>query len=60
MIGLSDHWRTEGLGQTRAEIATSAPAPILFVRRGALRGALAPRTDVTRFNWTSPATALGG
>ncbi len=60
VIGLPDDWRSEGLGTTRAEIAASAPAPILFVRRGTLRGALAPRTDVTRFNWTSPATALGG
>ena len=54
VIGLSDRWRQEGLGTTRAEIARAAPAPILFVRRGLRPGALAPRGDVTRFTWSSP------
>ncbi len=53
VIGLADDWRSVGLGQTRSDIAAAAPAPILFVRRGTRPGALAPRTDVTRFNWTS-------
>ena len=53
VIGLADDWRSVGLGQTRSEIAEAAPAPIVFVRRGTRPGALAPRTDVTRFNWTS-------
>src|SRR5207248_2093118 len=35
VIGLSDRWRSEGLGPVRAAIAKAAPAPILFVRRGA-------------------------
>jgi Sodium/hydrogen exchanger family len=55
VIGLSERWRSEGLGPTRSEIARAAPAPILFVRRGSRPGALAPRTDVTRFTWSSPA-----
>ena len=55
VVGLSDRWRQEGLGPTRSEIASSAPAPILFVRRGERAGALAPRDDVTRFTWSSPA-----
>jgi Kef-type K+ transport system membrane component KefB len=55
VVGLSDRWRQEGLGPTRSEIARGAPAPILFVRRGTRPGALAPRTDVTRFTWSSPA-----
>jgi len=55
VVGLSDRWRQEGLGPTRAELASSAPAPILFVRRGQRAGALAPREDVTRFTWSSPA-----
>ncbi len=38
---------------TRAEIARSAPVPILFVRRGARQGALAPPDGVTRFAWSS-------
>jgi len=60
VIGLSERWRQEGLGTTRSEIARAAPAPILFVRRGARTGALAPRDDVTRFSWSSPAMGLGG
>jgi Kef-type K+ transport system membrane component KefB len=55
VVGLSERWRQEGLGPTRSEIARAAPAPILFVRRGTRPGALAPRTDVTRFAWSSPA-----
>ncbi len=54
VVGLSDRWRKEGLGATRSEIARSAPAPVLFVRRGLRPGALAPRGDVTRFTWSSP------
>jgi hypothetical protein len=54
VVGLSDRWRQEGLGPTRSELASSAPAPILFVRRGERAGALAPRDDVTRFTWSSP------
>ena len=42
VIGLSDRWRQEGLGPTRTEIARSAPAATLFVRRGKRAGALAP------------------
>jgi len=53
VIGLSDRWKSEGLGPVRAEIAKAAPAPILFVRRGTRPGALAPRTgDVTKFAWS--------
>jgi hypothetical protein len=53
VIGLSDRWRDEGLGPTRAEVARSAPVPTLFVRRGTRRGALAPPDGVTRFAWSS-------
>jgi Kef-type K+ transport system membrane component KefB len=52
VVGLSDRWRKEGLGPTRAEIAKAAPAPVLFVRRGSRPGALAPRGEVTRFGWS--------
>ncbi len=54
VVGLSDRWRQEGLGPMRSALASSAPAPILFVRRGERAGALAPREDVTRFTWSSP------
>ncbi len=53
VIGLSERWRKEGLGPTRSEIARSAPAPVMFVRRGVRPGALAPREDVTRFGWSA-------
>ena len=53
VIGLSERWRSEGLGPVRAAIAKAAPAPILFVRRGTRPGALAPRTgDLTKFAWS--------
>ncbi len=56
LVGLSERWRKEGLGETRRAIARSAPAPIVFVRRGDRPGALAPATDMTRFGWSA---ALG-
>jgi hypothetical protein len=55
VVGLSERWRQEGLGDLRRHIAHDAPAPILFVRRGLRPGALAPKDDVTRFTWSSPA-----
>ena len=58
VIGLSERWRNEGLGETRSAIAAAAPAPTLFVRRGLRDGALAPRSDVTRFTWSSPRMSL--
>ncbi len=54
IIGLSERWRKEGLGETRRAIARAAPAPIVFVRRGERPGALAPAGDTTRFAWSSP------
>lgn len=57
VVGLSERWRQEGLGELRSEIARKAPAPILFVRRGSRPGALAPRDSMTRFSWST--TKLG-
>jgi Kef-type K+ transport system membrane component KefB len=56
VVGLSERWRDEGLGPVRAELASSATAPILFVRRGTRPGALAPRDDQTRFTWSITGT----
>jgi Kef-type K+ transport system membrane component KefB len=53
VVGVSERWREEGLGATRAEIARSAPVPTLFARRGARHGALSPPDSVTRFTWSS-------
>jgi Kef-type K+ transport system membrane component KefB len=55
LVGLSERWRKEGLGETRRAIARSAPAPIVFVRRGTRPGALAPETEMTRFGWSTAA-----
>ncbi len=51
-IGLSDRWEKEGLGETRRAIARSAPAPIVFVRRGERGGELEPVTEMTRYGWS--------
>ena len=59
VIGLSERWRSEGLGATRSGVARAATAPIVFVRRGLRPGALAPRGDVTRFTWSSPGMGEG-
>jgi len=59
VIGLSDRWSQEGLGETRSDIARAAPAPVVFVRRGTRPGALAPRTDVTNFAWSSASMGAG-
>ena len=53
IVGLSERWRQEGLGETRSNIARAASAPVLFVRRGTRAGALAPRGNVTQFGWSS-------
>jgi Kef-type K+ transport system membrane component KefB len=53
LVGLSERWQKEGLGETRRAIARSAPAPIVFVRRGERAGALAPATEMTRFGWSA-------
>jgi hypothetical protein len=53
VVGLSDRWRSEGLGPLRSELVKSPPAPTLLVRRGTRSGALAPRENMTRFSWSS-------
>ena len=53
IVGLSERWREEGLGETRSDIARAAPGPVLFVRRGTRPGALAPAGNVTQFGWSS-------
>jgi Kef-type K+ transport system membrane component KefB len=58
VIGLSERWRQEGLGPVRSEIAKTAPAPTLFVRRGERPGTLAPKEDMTRFRWSSAGAPL--
>jgi DNA-binding SARP family transcriptional activator len=52
VIGLSDRWSKEGLGEVRRAIAAAARAPTLFVRRGPRPGGLAPSETRTRFTWS--------
>ena len=54
VLGLSERWRSEGVGQARTEIATDASQPVLLVRRGSPGSSLAPLGDLTRFTWSRP------
>jgi DNA-binding SARP family transcriptional activator len=51
VVGLSDRWRTEGLGPTRLAVA-SGGVPTLFVKRGLRPSGVAPPETMTRFTWT--------
>jgi DNA-binding SARP family transcriptional activator len=52
VLGLSDRWRSEGIGPTRLAVARNADVPILFVRRGLRPSGIAPPETLTRFTWT--------
>jgi hypothetical protein len=52
IIGLSERWREQGLGGARGALARNPPAPMVFVRRGARPGGLAPAETRTRFSWS--------
>src|SRR5205823_1857501 len=52
VVGLTDRWRSEGLGDTRGTLARDAQAPVVLVRRGLRPGGLAPRESRTRFTWS--------
>jgi DNA-binding SARP family transcriptional activator len=52
VVGLSDRWRQEGLGETRATLARDCSAPVLFARRGLRPSGLAPPEGATRYTWS--------
>jgi DNA-binding SARP family transcriptional activator len=52
VIGLSERWRTEGVGAVRLAVAARAASPTLLVRRGVRPGGIAPDHSLTRFTWT--------
>jgi DNA-binding SARP family transcriptional activator len=52
VVGLSDRWRTEGIGPARLSVAAAVHVPTLFVRRGLRPGGIAPQETFTRFTWT--------
>ena len=56
VVGLSERWREDGLGRTRAQLAKEPPAPTVFVRRGARPGGLAPAETRTSFSWSMAGT----
>ena len=51
VVGLSDRWRKDGLGPSRAALAGSG-RPTLIVRKGLRPGGLAPAENLTRFTWS--------
>jgi DNA-binding SARP family transcriptional activator len=52
VVGLSERWAAEGLGEVRGRLAAEASAPVVFVRRGVRPGGLAPTETRTRFTWS--------
>lgn len=52
VVGLSERWRTEGLGPVRLALAQDAHAPVLLVRSGIRPGGLAPADGLTRYTWS--------
>jgi DNA-binding SARP family transcriptional activator len=52
VLGLSDRWRSEGLGETRAGLIASPSSPTLLVRRGLRPSGIAPPETLTRFTWS--------
>jgi hypothetical protein len=52
ITGLSDRWRTDGIGRSRSALVDVARRPVLLVRSGLRPGGLAPRESYTRFTWT--------
>jgi len=53
VVGLSDRWRSEGIGPVRLAVAAGAAAPTLLVRRGVRPGGISPDRTLTRFTWTA-------
>jgi DNA-binding SARP family transcriptional activator len=52
VVGLSERWRTYGLGEVRGALAAAAGPPVVLVRRGLRPGGLAPTESRTRFTWS--------
>ena len=52
VVGLTDRWQAEGLGEVRGALATSARPPVVLVERGLRPGGLAPSESRTRFTWS--------
>jgi DNA-binding SARP family transcriptional activator len=51
IIGLTESWRSTGIGDARRALV-AAGAPLVIVHRGPRPGGLAPKGSRTRFSWT--------
>jgi hypothetical protein len=52
VLGLSERWHDEGIGEVRGAISRGVRAPVIFVRRGPRPGGLTPDEGLTRFTWS--------
>ena len=52
VVGLSERWLSEGLGEARLQLVRRAPCLVLLVRRGLRPGGLAPPEALTHFTWS--------
>ena len=52
VVGLSDRWRSEGIGRARLALTAAAPVAVILVRRGLRPSGVAPDGTFTRFTWT--------
>lgn len=52
VVGLTERWQREGLGEVRTAVAGTARPPVLLVRSGIRPGGLAPNESLTRFTWS--------
>ena len=59
VLGLSERWRTEGLGRTRSALVAAPPAPTVLVRRGLRPSGIAPPATLTRFTWSIERSRIG-
>jgi DNA-binding SARP family transcriptional activator len=59
VAGITERWRSEGLGPVRAALARGARSTTLLVRRGIRPGGLAPRERLTQFTWSLAAGPYG-
>ena len=59
VLGLSERWRTEGLGRTRSALVAAPPAPTVLVRRGLRPSGIAPPATLTRFTWSLERSRIG-
>ena len=59
VVGLSDRWRTEGVGPARLAVAAGSEAPTLFVRRGLQVERRRPGRDAHAFHVDAWVAAIG-